>query len=480
MRHGINKAHCTGRVPRVKSAGGNLVSGGGAAGFLHDGVRIFIVQAGWLSPGRVAGPVQGVCERAAVAPEPSRSPRRNTRCAFALRGMSAAGGASCILNWTAGGSPAIRGCRVQRGEILHARTGRRRTWSGCGNRSCRRDAQSDQGLPGFLGSAEGAGLERIGPGCASGRDLWPVGSQRFRQDDHDQIDPWSALPDRWRGVGLWPCGDRRGQERAARLFAGGIVSVQIPQRRRDTRLLRTSVQHAVVRAASARGGVDQHGRAGSGQTPSAQGILQGHDAPHRLGASPDQRSRSDRAGRTDDRAGSDRHAADEGPDPGAEGGGQDGRDVQSLVGGRAGRLRPHRDSLSGRPQGVGPRRRVAQSARRDADPGARVDRRGQAGDPPGDRAQRRQPGGHGKPDDHARGTVPGHREGERSSSRAAGGSPDRRGGGRHGIAWRANSGSAIPRGVATRERSWFWNKRYSRFWCGCGKTWDRLPGCCWP
>ena len=46
-----------------------------------------------------------------------------------------------------------------------------------------------------------------------------------------------------------------------------------------------------------------------------QGILQGHDPPHRPGPGADQRSRADPARRADHRPRSDRHPRDEGPDP---------------------------------------------------------------------------------------------------------------------------------------------------------------------
>ena len=60
---------------------------------------------------------------------------------------------------------------------------------------------------------------------------------------------------------------------------------------------------------------DRDGRAGLGQAAAVEGILQGHDPPHRPGPGPDQRSRTDRPGRADQRPGPDRHPRDEGPDP---------------------------------------------------------------------------------------------------------------------------------------------------------------------
>ena len=60
---------------------------------------------------------------------------------------------------------------------------------------------------------------------------------------------------------------------------------------------------------------DRDGRPGLGQAAAVEGVLQGHDPPHRPGPGPDQRSRADPAGRADHRPGPDRHPGDEGPDP---------------------------------------------------------------------------------------------------------------------------------------------------------------------
>ena len=76
------------------------------------------------------------------------------------------------------------------------------------------------------------------------------------------------------------------------------------------------------RAQAAGRRADRDGRPRPGPQAAAQGIFQGHDAPHRPGPGADQRPRADPARRADQRPRPDRHARDEGPDPRAQGQGK--------------------------------------------------------------------------------------------------------------------------------------------------------------
>ena len=64
--------------------------------------------------------------------------------------------------------------------------------------------------------------------------------------------------------------------------------------------------------------LDPDGRPRAGPQAAAEGILQGHDPPHRPGPGADQRAGADPARRADQRPRPDRHARDEGPDPQAQ------------------------------------------------------------------------------------------------------------------------------------------------------------------
>ncbi len=109
-------------------------------------------------------------------------------------------------------------------------------------------------------------------------------------------------------------GDRRLQERAARLPARGVVPVSLSERRGNARLLRPAVRHARRDAQKTGRRADQDGRTRTGQAPAIARILQGHGPPHRPGAGADQRSGIDPARRADQRLGPDRHSRDEGLD----------------------------------------------------------------------------------------------------------------------------------------------------------------------
>ena len=95
----------------------------------------------------------------------------------------------------------------------------------------------------LLGPAQGPGPQGPRPGDQPGRDLRPAGPQRLGQDDDDQAAAGPAVSDRRPGAGLRQRRHRRQQERADRLPARRVVSVPVPQRRGDARLLRPAVRH---------------------------------------------------------------------------------------------------------------------------------------------------------------------------------------------------------------------------------------------
>ena len=187
------------------------------------------------------------------------------------------------------------------------------------SRSRHRDPESLKVYRDFWGRQKVRALKALDLEIRRGRDLRPAGPQRLRARPPRSSCSWdccfppAARP--WSSAETPPTSTKN--ERIGYLpeesylyrflnaeetldFYGRLFDMPAPVRRqRDGR-------------------PDRHGRAELGQAPAAEGVLQGHDAPHRPGPGPDQRSGADPARRADQRPGPDRHAGDEGPDPQAQ------------------------------------------------------------------------------------------------------------------------------------------------------------------
>ena len=125
----------------------------------------------------------------------------------------------------------------------------------------------------------------------------------------------AAVPQRGGRPDLRRADPGRGQERADRILARGVVPLQVPQRRGDPALLRPPVQDLRGRAPQARGPADRPGRPVRGQASPAPRVFQGDAAADRPGPGAHQRPRVDPPGRADLGARPAGHGADQGADP---------------------------------------------------------------------------------------------------------------------------------------------------------------------
>ena len=190
------------------------------------------------------------------------------------------------------------------------------------------DGPADQGVPRFLDAAQSQSAR---PGRVSGLprgDFRAARAERLGEVHAPENPARPALPDAGarRDLRARPAQSR--DQGPDRLHAGGVLPVPVSERGGDARLLRAALQSPVGRAPSPRGAAPGDGRAHPPAAAPDRRILQGHGAPHRPGAGLDQRPGPALPRRADHRAGSDRHARDQGPHPGAPAAGKDRAAVQ--------------------------------------------------------------------------------------------------------------------------------------------------------